>query len=168
MSTLKHATVVLVVMFFALAFTGCAGRFLHGDLVHSDSKIRSTPDNSDIMELMQAYKNALESLDVDTLRSLISFDYYENAGTTNTTDDDYGYEGLDDLFTSLRKHVKEARVNVIVRDIRVYDDRADVIFEYAYTMLYKVGDEKRWQTERDINRFQLHRDNHVWRIVSGL
>lgn len=157
-----------VLAFSLISQSGCSGRFLQGDIIHAEAQIRSTPENIEAMELVDAYRHAMEAMDVDVLRSLVSRDYYENAGTTNTTEDDYGYEGLDNLFDLLTHHVKETRVNVKIRDIRVYGDRADVVFEYAYTMLYSVGDTQRWQTERDINRIQLHREDDVWLIVSGL
>lgn len=157
-----------VLAFSLLSQSACSGRYMQGDVIHNEAKIRNNAENADVVELVDTYRHAVEAQDVDTLRSLVSRDYYENAGTTNTTDDDYGYEGLDNLFDILTNNVKEARLNVKVRDIRVYDDRADVIFEYAYTMLYQVGDTQRWQTERDVNRFQLHKQDDVWLIVSGL
>lgn len=163
-----HVALATVLAFSLITQSGCAGRFLEGDIIHAEAKIRSTPENVDVMHLVDTYRQAMEAVDVDMLRSLISQDYYENAGTTNTTDDDYGHEGLESIFNILTQHVKEARLNVKIRDIRVYDDRADVVFEYAYTMLYQVGDTKRWQTERDVNRIQLHREDDAWLIVSGL
>lgn len=160
--------VATVFAFSLFAQSACSGRYMQGDVIHSEAKIRNTTENSEVIELVDTYRHAVEALDVETLRSLVSRDYYENAGTTNTTEDDYGYEELDNLFHLLTHHVKEARLNLKVRDIRVYGDRADVVFEYAYTMLYNVGDTQRWQTERDVNRFQLHNVDGVWLIVSGL
>lgn len=157
-----------VLAFSLISQSGCSGRFLQGDIIHAEAEIRNTPENIEAMEVVDAYRHAIEAMDVERLRNLVSRDYYENAGTTNTTEDDYGYEGLENLFDLLTHHVKEARVNVKIRDIRVYGDRADVVFEYAYTMLYSVGDTQRWQTERDINRIQLHREDDEWLIVSGL
>jgi len=168
MSTFLKMAVATVFALSLLGQSACTGRYMQGDVIHSEAKIRNTSDNAEVVELVDTYRHAVEARDVDTLRSLVSRDYYENAGTTNTTDDDYGYEGLDNLFNILTHNVKETRLNLKVRDIRVYGDRADVVFEYAYTMLYTVGDTQRWQTERDVNRFQLHKVDGVWLIVSGL
>lgn len=163
-----HMAFAIVLSFSLLSQSACSGRYMQGDVIHSEAKIRNNAENAEVVELVDTYRHAIEARDVETLRSLVSRDYYENAGTTNTTEDDYGYEGLDNLFNILTHNVKEARLNVKVRDIRVYGDRADVVFEYAYTMLYNVGDTQRWQTERDVNRFQLHKVDGVWLIVSGL
>lgn len=161
------ATAILLMAAVALT-SGCAGRFIQGEVIHSESKIRNTADNRSVVELIESYQQAIEHMDIETLRSIISRDYYENAGTTHTTDDDYGYDGVVRLFDTIAKHVNETRLSVKVRDIRVYGERADVIFEYAYTMMYEVGDGHRWQTERDINRIQLQLEDGEWRIVSGL
>lgn len=168
MPKFAQRALALILILSLTTLAGCAGRYLEGDVIHGDSKIRNNPDNRSVVELMELYQQSVESMDAETLKGLISRDYYENAGTTHTTDDDYGYEGIANLFDVLSMHVQEARLSVKVRDIRVYGDRADVIFEYAYTMLYEVGDARRWQTERDVNRIQLQREDDEWRIVSGL
>lgn len=167
MRTFSHLALAALLS-FSLVGSGCAGRYLQGEVVHSDSKIRNTPENRSVIELMELYQTSVETLDNAALKGLVSRDYYENGGTTHTTDDDYGYEGIANLFDVLTMHVQETRLSVKVRDIRVYGERADVIFEYAYTMLYEVGDARRWQTERDVNRIQLQREDGEWRIVSGL
>ena len=151
-----------------LLLSGCAGRYVHSEVLHSDAKVRKSADANAIVALMESYERALSDLDMDTLRDMISSDYYENAGTTHTTEDDYGYDGVVALFQSIADHVVEARVDVKVREVRVYGDRADVLFEYAYTMHYNVGEARRWQTQRDVNRIQLQREGEDWRIVSGL
>lgn len=159
---------VLVALLSVSLVSGCAGRYLNSPVLHSEAKVRKSTDNRSVIDLMETYQASIENLDVGTLMDLVSRDYYENAGTTHTTEDDYGYEGVSRLFETLVDHVQEARVSVKVRDVRVYGDRADVIFEYAYTMLYRVGETRRWQTERDVNRIQLQREDGQWRIVSGL
>jgi hypothetical protein len=50
----------------------------------------------------------------------------------------------------------------------VEEDRAEVLFDFGVTMLYRVGDNSRWQTGRDVNRLQLQREEGGWMIVSGL
>lgn len=163
-----HMAFAAVLSFALLSQSACSGRYMQGDVIHSEAQIRNNAENAEVVELVDTYRHAVEARDVNTLRGLVSRDYYENSGTTNTTEDDYGYEGLDNLFDILTHNVEETRLNVKIRDIRVYGERADVVFEYAYTMLYNVGDTQRWQTERDVNRFQLHKVDGVWLIVSGL
>lgn len=152
----------------ATLLSGCAGRYLQSDVIHSDAKIRKSADAQAVIELVETYERAMGERDHSTLIRLVSRDYYENAGTTHTTEDDYGYDGVVLLFEVLTRHVIEARVDVKVREVRVYGERADVLFEYAYTMHYKIGEARRWQTQRDVNRIQLQREDGEWRIVSGL
>lgn len=168
MRRISHVASAILLMATVALTLGCAGRFIQGEVIHNESKIRNTAENRSVVELIESYQQSIEHMDIETLREIVSRDYYENAGTTHTTDDDYGYEGVTRLFESISKHVDETRLSVKVRDIRVYGDRADVIFEYAYTMMYEVGSGHRWQTERDVNRIQLQLEDGEWRIVSGL
>lgn len=160
--------VALVSALTAMLLSGCAGRYLRSDVLHSEAKVRKSEDAAQVITLMETYERALGDRDTSALLELVSRDYYENAGTTHTTDDDYGYDGVLLLFETLARHVIESRVDIKVREVRVYGDRADVLFEYAYTMHYNVGDARRWQTQRDVNRIQLQREEGNWRIVSGL
>jgi hypothetical protein len=127
--------------------------------------------------LSEAIENKLEknpniefivTRDFDSVSKLLSKDYYENAGTTDRTEDDYGLAGIKKLFTTLGDHVKEVRVEVTIRDLSVEGDRGRVVFDYALTMLYDVGGEERWQTARDVNQVELRREGGSWLILSGI
>lgn len=148
--------------------TACGGQFVESPIIDPTAEIRATDETEDITELMEEYAEALESLDTDRIDALMSRDYYENSGTTDTTADDYGYATVPEMYATLRDHVEDVRVELAVHDIIVEDDRADVLFEYSFTMLYMIGEESRWETDRDVNRIQLRREDVGWRIVSGL
>lgn len=169
----RHLFPVLLVV-LSVMLGACGGRFLNSPMVDRDARIPRSADSEAILEMMEQYAMAIDEMDVSWLRGVISRDYYENAGTTHTTEDDYGYEGVMAMFETLARHVEDSRVELKIRDIKVRGDRADVVFEYAYTMLYRVGESRRWQTQRDVNRVQLQRerdaegDEGVWRIISGL
>lgn len=156
------------VLLLSCGLTGCGTRHLESSLIESDAKIDSTEEREAILIVMEDYADALTALSLDRIRSLVSQDYYENNGTTHTTDDDYGYDGVLSLFETLSAHVADARVRLAIREINVRDDRADVLFDYEYTMLYRVGESERWSTERDVNRVELRNETGVWRIISGL
>lgn len=160
----------LALLFFVLGFhAACGGAMLDGPLVDRDAQIRETNDTRAIYELMSEYRQSMEAMDLDRIHALVSRDYYENGGTTDTTEDDYGFAGVTSMLRTLREHVEDFRVEVAIRDIVVEDDRADVFFEFSLIMLYRVGDNSRWQTERDINRIQLQRhEDGRWLILSGL
>ena len=148
--------------------TACGGQYVESPIVDPTAEIRATDATEDIAALMEEYADALESLDTDRIDALMSRDYYENSGTTDTTADDYGYATVPEMYATLRDHVEDVRVELSIHDIIVEDDRADVLFEYSFTMLYVVGDESRWETDRDVNRIQLRHEGAGWRIVSGL
>jgi len=146
----------------------CGGQFVESPIIDPTAEIRATDETEAITDLMEEYAEALESLDTDRIDALMSRDYYENSGTTDTTADDYGYATVPEMYAALRDHVEDVRVEVAVHDIIVENDRADVLFEYSFTMLYMIGEESRWETDRDVNRIQLRREDTGWRIVSGL
>ncbi len=159
---------LLLAIVTASLLGACGGQYVESAVFDPDTRVRRTDDTLAITALMEDYEEALAGLDIARVRTLVSEDYYENAGTTDTTRDDYGYHGLEELFTALSEHVEDVDVDVAVRDIIVAGDDADVLFEYTFRMRYIVGEEGRWETERDVNRFQLQREDGVWRIVGGL
>lgn len=148
--------------------TACGARYLESPVVATDTRIERTDEREAILVVMEDYVRELAALNVEGLRALISEDYYENNGTTHTTDDDYGYQGVLALFETLKKHVADVRVRVAVREINVRDDRADVLFDYEYTMLYRVQESERWSTQSDVNRIEMRNEDGIWRITSGL
>lgn len=152
----------------ALLLSACGGQWVESPVVDPEARIRSTEVHEQIVAMMEEYENSLEAMDLERIRSMVSVDYYENAGTTDSTDDDYGFQGFPAMIAALREHVDDMRIDIQVRDIIVEHDRADVLFEYGFTMLYRVGEDARWETQRDVNRLQLQREEGAWRIVGGL
>lgn len=152
----------------ALLFAGCGGRMIQSPVVSPEAEIRATDANVEITRLIEDYANALGAMDVERLHGMVSNRYYENGGTTDRTDDDYGYAGVLSMMEQLRDQVRDVRVEISVHEIRVAETRAEVLFEYALTMLYRVGDQDRWQTGRDFARLELERENGRWMITSGL
>ena len=141
---------------------------IQSPVIASDAEISGTDENREITELIEEYSAALVALDTERLHSLVSHRYYENAGTTDRTEDDYGHAGVMEMLTTLREQVRDVRVEISVHDIRVAGTRAEVLFEWALTMLYRAGDQDRWQTGRDFARLELERENGRWMITSGL
>lgn len=152
---------------FALT-AACGGQYVESPVLDSEARIRRSDDAEAITSLMEEYARALDGLDLAAVRSLVSADYYENAGTTDTTRDDYGFDEVEAMFTMLSEHVEDIDVDIAVRDVVVEGDNADVLFEYTLRMRYVVADEAHWETERDVNRFQLQREPEGWKIISGL
>jgi hypothetical protein len=165
---LQKLFAVIALLALTSLSTGCGARYIDSPLVASDAKIEKTDTREDILFVMESYSEALGALDIEQISALVSEDYYENNGTTHTTDDDYGFSGVVSLFETLKEHVADVRVRMAIREINVQDDQADVLFDYEYTMLYRIGESERWSTERDVNRVELRNEDGVWRIISGL
>jgi ketosteroid isomerase-like protein len=141
---------------------------LESPLLEPGVKIRTTPEGEAVSAVIEDYERALDSMDIEAIRVLVSQDYYENAGTTDTTTDDYGFDEVDRMFTMLLEHVEDMNVEISLRDVIVDGPDADVLFEYTMRVRYSVAEGSHWETERDVNRVQLRNEDGNWRIVSGL
>lgn len=151
-----------------IATAACGGRYVESAVLDPEAKIRRSNDAEAIIAVMEEYERALGALDIDSIRRLVSEDYYENAGTTDTTRDDYGFDEVETMFSTLADHIEDVDVDIAVRSVVVEGDAADVLFEYTLRMRYVVATEAHWETERDVNRFQLQREATGWKIISGL
>ncbi len=163
--TARFGAALLAVLF---AVSACGGRYIESPVLADSAKISKTDDHYDIVRLMEEYARALEALDLTAIGELVSADYYENAGTTDRTEDDYGYSQLMEVFETLIAHIEDIRVDVKVLEIDIDDDRADVMYDYSYNMLFAIDDARRWENERNIDRVQLRNEIDGWRIISGL
>ncbi len=158
----------LAALSLVLTVSACTAKYIDSPLLDDELRVRNNYENRGIVELMETYEEALDALDLDALGSLVSEDYYENAGTTDTTRDDYGHDGVESMFATLAEHVDEMEVDVVIRDVVVDGADADVLFDYSVRMRYSLEGQAYWESERDVNRFQLRLEGGNWRIVSGL
>ncbi len=154
----------------AIAVLAACGPGLIDDsaVVDPGAEIEDTEENRAVVDLIESYRRAVEDKDVGTLRRIISSDYYENGGTSHTTEDDYGYDGLTDAFEAIAENVRQLRLQVLIREVDVQGDRANVYVDFSYNMLYVVDGQERWQVDRDLNRLELVREGGEWRVVAGL
>lgn len=133
------------------------------------TEIEATPENLEIHDVVETYRRALEERDSEALVSLVSREYFENAGTTDSQDDDYGYEQLRDrVVPVLRDNIKKVRLDVRLVEIKVTGDRAMAEFEYFSRFLYTEGGKDGWISSNDFNRLEFVREDGDWRIMSGL
>ena len=160
----SHIATSLTLLFVA----ACGGQYLDSPVLDDDARIRRSPEGEAVTIVMEEYERALDSMDIDAIRALVSADYYENAGTTDTTADDYGFDEVTTMFEVLLGHIEEMDIEIAVRDLIVEDDAADVLLEYTMRVRYSVAESAHWETERDVNRVQLRNEEGAWRIVSGL
>jgi hypothetical protein len=160
--------VIVLAVSVALA-PGCGpGTINDSRVVAREAEIADTPENRAIVQLVDSYRRALEDKDLGTLRNLISHSYYENGGTSHTTVDDYGYDGLMEVFALYAQNVRTLRLQVRIRRIEIEGERANVYVDFGYNMLYIIDGQERWQVDSDLNRMELVREDGQWRVVAGL
>ena len=148
----------------AVLLTGCAPSLIAG------TNIEDTPENREIVGLVDTYRKAVEERDEVTLLRMVSRKYNENGSTTDTQDDDYGYGTLtDQVLPQLHDNVKEIHYRVQIRRIGRPDaEHAYAEFEFLARFLYAEGGREKWQTLNDFNRLDLVLEDGAWKIESGL
>ena len=167
---------IVLGLVFAL-LTGCASNQLKGDDLYpneegfrigEDAEVQDTPEVREVLDILFQYRTALVAKDFGTLNRLVSENYYENAGTTHTTADDYGYAELAEVFEMMAEYAEQIRYSVLVQDVSVRGNQAHIDFEFEYAFQYRIADEETWDAGLDVNRMELLRENGQWRIISGL
>lgn len=132
------------------------------------SEVPDTEVNRAAVNVLIQYRNALVSKDVGSLKRLVSENYYENGGTTDTTKDDYGNEELGDVFELMAGNAEDIKYDVVLKAITAEGDKVFVDYEYKYAYRFAVNDQQNWDAGSDLNRLELMSENGEWKIVSGL
>ena len=160
--------VVLALLTPALA--SCASRYLQSPVIAPDVELRNTPRNTAIVELIEDFQFALGERNFQAIRGMVSPRYHENAGTTDTTADDYGVDGLLELLDLIETHARDVQVELQIREVQHDErrDRASVIYEFSYVMLYHIDGQDMWDTGRDLNRLELAWEDERWWVIGGL
>lgn len=156
----------------AVALSACGPSHINtidGVQIDGEAAIVDTNSNREVLQVVSEYHDALERRDGQLLELLVSDDYYENSGTAESTEDDYGRASLAEVLSRFTDAVQHLTLEITVKDLRVEGDRAQVFYEYTYNCLYKVGEVPRWDAGRDVNRMDLVRTSAgAWKITRGL
>jgi hypothetical protein len=166
---------LLVALF--VASIGCGPAYLKkeshyaeevGFTIDDEAQIPDTVENRQVLDVLVQYRSAIVRKDVGSLKRLVSAEYYENGGTTNTTTDDYGAEQLPKIYEMMAQHAENIRYEVTVKELVVDGQRAYVDYEYQYAYQFKVGEQPSWDAGIDVNRLELLDQDGEWKIISGL
>lgn len=133
-----------------------------------DTQISDTPENREILAMVERYRQAMEKRDIASLKALVSDRYYENASSTGDQSDDWGFPDLDRVVEEVGGAVKTCTYDIRVTDIRVEGDRAEVVYEFTWNFQYSDGEQDGWSRKTDVNRISLLKDDGVWRFVAGM
>ena len=134
-----------------------------------NTKIAATDDTTAIYKVVMAYQAAMEARDPDTLMSLVSSRYYENRGTTETDEDDYGYDELKERVSQqLTANVIAVRYQILLSSIEVNGGKAEADYEYRAQFKFVEGGQEGWSQANDFNRIELTQEEAGWKIIAGL
>ncbi|RAL21643.1 hypothetical protein DL240_12360 [Lujinxingia litoralis] len=156
---------------------GCATHYITPDSLYADdadfkidpeSQILDTTEARQALDVLYRYRQALVDKDYGTLNQLISDDYYDNAGTTETTTDDYGREELVSILELTAQHADRIQMAIVVKGLNIEGPRAQIDYEYDFAYQYALGGQDAWDAGVDVNRMNLALEGDRWRIVGGL
>lgn len=139
-----------------------------GFRVAEDAEIPDNTKNREVLNVVAQYQRAMTNKDFGTLKRLVAEEYYENSGTTDTTEDDYGSEKLPKVYELMANHAEEIKYDITVKRVRFRRDRALVEYEYEYSYKFSVDDKPNWDAGVDVNQLELVSEDGSWKIVSGL
>lgn len=161
----SRQTLALLAPVLALAaLAGCGPGYIKG------TKIRNTPDNRAIIDVLRAYQKAMEARSADAILALCAPTYHESLGTFGG-EDDYGYDKLPARLRERFSRLRSLTYRVTVKKIEVEGGGSRAAVFYTYDMQYQftVDGTERWSTESADHRMLLEKSGDGgWRIVSGL
>jgi hypothetical protein len=100
--------------------------------------------------------------------SIVSTSYFEDNGTPDPRDD-YGYTELSTrILPDSLAVAKEMHVSFVVHEIVVTGEHAHADIRYNSRARLELPSGTLWDSHREFNRVVFARENHAWRIVSGL
>lgn len=179
MVTFRRVLAATMIAAVAVVSVGCGNDYLRDEELYEDdpgfriAEEANIPDRTEyreILDVLAHYKHAVVSKDFGTLRRLTSEDYYENAGTIDTTEDDYSADSLSAIFELMAERAEEIKFSVVVQevDLDAERDRATIDYEYEFAYKYDVGEDSAWDAGADVNQLELMRENDQWRIIGGM
>ncbi len=139
-----------------------------GFTIDDEARIADTVEHRKVLDVLVQYRSAIVRKDVGSLKRLVSDEYYENGGTTNTTSDDYGSDALPEVYEMMAQHAENIRYEITVKELAVDGRRATIDYEYQYAYQFSIGEQPSWDAGIDVNRLELMDDDGEWKIVSGL
>lgn len=140
----------------------CAPRLIPG------TDILDTDDTRAILAVMERFRSAVEARDAQTILSLVSPDFHENAGT-DTPEDDLTAANLAGHLDNLFKRMEAPRVNMSVRRVTVSDDGDVATAIYHWNASWRMpGLTPRPQSDAELEQMVLRKENGEWKILSGI
>ena len=175
-SRLRYFYIACIILFSAAA-SACASSFVQTKdfeqpyyfSIDEESKIKNNDTNVAILKTVQKYRDAMANKDIETLKSLVSKDYYENGSTTDDLADDYGNERIEEILNDyLAQSVKDIRYIIEIKQLTQQGLEYYVDYQYIWNFRYEVAGQSYWQSKNDTNRLTLVEEDGEWKIKGGL
>lgn len=130
------------------------------------TEIEDTDDTQAILALFKQYRIAMEGRDADSVVALTSPDFRDDGGTAET-EDDLDRATLQTALQSRFAKINNVRLNLEVRDIHIKE--ADATAVYYYTLRFETpGLSSKVQSNSDLKKMELKKDDAGWKILSGI
>jgi hypothetical protein len=132
-----------------------------------NTTIPDTPDTRAVLKVVEEYASALQRRDAVALLALAAPTYFDDAGTTDPSDD-LDLAGLTAALPADLARLQGLRVEIVVRGLEIAGDSAsaEVFSDLWYQVTVKDGTIPRRDT--DVHRMRFARVQGIWKITSGL
>jgi ketosteroid isomerase-like protein len=143
-----------------LAFAGCARKMPNTD-------IEDSADNRAIVAVIDQYRKAFDRRDAPAILALVSRSYFDDAGTSDPSDD-LDFAQLAQALPASLKGLADVKLELAVSKIEVKGDSAaaDLLYDSRYRVATPRGEVAK--RDSDVHRMKLRREDGVWKITSGL
>lgn len=157
-------SILLVVGLVALA--GCMKKI-------PGTEIDDTSDSRAILDVMTAYRSAVEQRNAQAIIDLADPAFRDDGGSSGP-DDDLDYSTLYTSLATRFQRIEDVRLDMNVRRMEFDESTNGARVTYTYTLSFKMPTlSGRTQTDTDIKQMLLKRSDESngkarWRIVSGI
>lgn len=146
----------------AIICAACAPTMIPG------TRIEDSKENRGVLEVIGAYKVAIESRSVEGVLALCSERYYED-NANNDPSDDYGYADLrSKILPDTFRRLSELRVELDVKAVKVDKKKAYAEYRFQYQAKMALPSGEKWHADTELNRIELEQEDGKWKIVKGL
>lgn len=151
-----------VTLVVALVSVGCAREYI------PNTDVEDNEFNRKVVEFCESYRHAVERRNVGMLLKLADQKYYEDGGTSDTSDD-LDYAGLKEYLEGKFRDVKAIRYEVRYREV-TRGRNEEVYVAFTYSASYKIPTAKGdvWRRRVADNRLELMPDGEHFRILAGM
>jgi hypothetical protein len=158
---------ILFVILAIFSAAACGPRLIRGPQIAKDADIEDNLLNHEILDTVERYRVAMEQRDISKLLEMAGKNYFEQAGTS-TTEDDYGYDGLEKVLKERLSKLKTLRMRIVVYSIAIEENHANV--DYTYHGRFQVQGVNRatWAQKVWESRLKLEKVDGRWFIISGM